>query len=144
MYSFLTIFLLISLTLTTPSEASHEEKLQSSVVIGKVYCDTCFQEGFSKSSHFISGNHSKISIFTQTVYVLAYILEHELLNTYSLKLLWVIFMQGPLSVWSAKMRVHQNQVFKHKWKQITKERSKSTCLSQLANMWRKLKGVLWN
>lgn len=25
------------------------------VVVGTVYCDTCFLEGFSKSSHFISG-----------------------------------------------------------------------------------------
>ncbi|KAL6143650.1 hypothetical protein ACLB2K_054345 [Fragaria x ananassa] len=52
---FLTIFFLISLTLSTPSEASQEKKLQPAVVIGKVYCETCFQDGISKSSHFISG-----------------------------------------------------------------------------------------
>lgn len=37
-------------------EASSNKKLHSAVVVGTVYCDTCFQEDFSKSSHFISGS----------------------------------------------------------------------------------------
>ncbi|XP_052206085.1 pollen-specific leucine-rich repeat extensin-like protein 4 [Diospyros lotus] len=39
------------------SEAKNEKKLQlpSAVVVGTVYCDACFQEGFSNTSHFISG-----------------------------------------------------------------------------------------
>lgn len=37
------------------SEATHEKKLPSAVVVGTVYCDTCFQQDFSKTSHFISG-----------------------------------------------------------------------------------------
>ncbi|XP_027151338.1 vegetative cell wall protein gp1 [Coffea eugenioides] len=37
------------------SEARTPEKLPSAVVVGAVYCDTCFQQGFSKDSHFISG-----------------------------------------------------------------------------------------
>ncbi|XP_021296766.1 uncharacterized protein LOC110426005 [Herrania umbratica] len=36
------------------SESSHDQK-QSAVVVGTVYCDTCFQEDFSRPSHFISG-----------------------------------------------------------------------------------------
>ncbi|XP_044505482.1 vegetative cell wall protein gp1-like isoform X3 [Mangifera indica] len=36
-------------------EASSNKKLRSAVVVGTVYCDTCFQENFSKSSHFIPG-----------------------------------------------------------------------------------------
>lgn len=59
---FVTLFFLISLTFTTSSEASHEKKLQPAVVIGKVYCETCFQDAFSKSSHFISGNHFQMQI----------------------------------------------------------------------------------
>ncbi|KAJ6707546.1 hypothetical protein OIU85_027862 [Salix viminalis] len=39
------------------SEASHGEKPPSAVVVGTVYCDTCFQEDFSRNSHFISGAH---------------------------------------------------------------------------------------
>ncbi|XP_021816771.1 formin-2-like [Prunus avium] len=53
---FLTVlFLIITLSLSTPSEASHEKKHPSAVVIGTVYCDTCFQAEFSHASHFISG-----------------------------------------------------------------------------------------
>ncbi|XP_010260908.1 PREDICTED: vegetative cell wall protein gp1 [Nelumbo nucifera] len=37
------------------SEAKHEKKLPSAVVVGTVYCDTCFQQDFSRTSHFISG-----------------------------------------------------------------------------------------
>ncbi|KAI9153769.1 hypothetical protein LWI28_016309 [Acer negundo] len=32
-----------------------QKKPPSTFVVGTVYCDTCFQENFSKSSHFISG-----------------------------------------------------------------------------------------
>ncbi|KAF8399660.1 hypothetical protein HHK36_015530 [Tetracentron sinense] len=38
-----------------PSEAKQEKKLPSAVVVGTVYCDTCFEQDFSKTSHFISG-----------------------------------------------------------------------------------------
>ncbi|KEH25152.1 adhesive plaque matrix protein [Medicago truncatula] len=54
---FLTI-LFLSLTFGTNfSEANHDNKklLPSPVVVGTVYCDTCFQQAFSLNSHFISG-----------------------------------------------------------------------------------------
>ncbi|XP_031285650.1 extensin-like [Pistacia vera] len=50
---FYTIFFL-SFTICS-LEARSNKKLHSAVVVGSVYCDTCFQEDFSKSSHFISG-----------------------------------------------------------------------------------------
>ncbi|KAL0316941.1 UNVERIFIED_CONTAM: AUGMIN subunit [Sesamum calycinum] len=37
------------------SEAKHQKKLPSAVVVGTVYCDTCFHQDFPKASHFISG-----------------------------------------------------------------------------------------
>ncbi|KAL3844571.1 hypothetical protein ACJIZ3_001974 [Penstemon smallii] len=38
------------------TEAKHQKKLPpSAVIVGTVYCDTCFHQDFSKSSHFISG-----------------------------------------------------------------------------------------
>ncbi|XP_068302782.1 uncharacterized protein [Pyrus communis] len=49
------IFLVATLTFHTPSEASQEKNHPSAVVVGTVYCDTCFQEDFSHTSHFISG-----------------------------------------------------------------------------------------
>ncbi|KAK6913401.1 hypothetical protein RJ641_023002 [Dillenia turbinata] len=52
---FLLIFALSFTFGYAPSEASHDKKLSSAVVVGTVYCDTCFQQDFSKSSHFISG-----------------------------------------------------------------------------------------
>ncbi|KAH7848114.1 hypothetical protein Vadar_033970 [Vaccinium darrowii] len=54
MYGFLSIILLI-FTFNNLSEAKYEKKLPSAVVVGTVYCDTCFQTDFSKTSHFISG-----------------------------------------------------------------------------------------
>ncbi|XAR51616.1 hypothetical protein NMG60_11006293 [Bertholletia excelsa] len=50
---FLTIIVL-SLALGNLSEA-HGKKLPSAVVVGTVYCDTCFRSDFSTTSHFISG-----------------------------------------------------------------------------------------
>ncbi|GMP30816.1 hypothetical protein CsSME_00005305 [Camellia sinensis var. sinensis] len=47
--------IVLSFTFSSLSEAQHEKKLPSAVVVGTVYCDTCFQEHFSKTSHFISG-----------------------------------------------------------------------------------------
>ncbi|KAK7273282.1 hypothetical protein RIF29_14331 [Crotalaria pallida] len=47
--------LLLSLTYCTLSEASHDKKLPSAVVVGTVYCDTCFQQDFPMGGHFISG-----------------------------------------------------------------------------------------
>ncbi|XP_077211251.1 uncharacterized protein LOC143846639 [Tasmannia lanceolata] len=37
------------------SVAKHEKQLPSAMVVGTVYCDTCFNQRFSKTSHFISG-----------------------------------------------------------------------------------------
>ncbi|KAG8384570.1 hypothetical protein BUALT_Bualt04G0131500 [Buddleja alternifolia] len=37
------------------SEAKHQTKLPSAVVVGTVYCDTCFHQDFPKRSHFIVG-----------------------------------------------------------------------------------------
>ncbi|KAL2335384.1 hypothetical protein Fmac_016597 [Flemingia macrophylla] len=48
-------FLFLSLTYCSVSEASHEKKLPSAVVVGTVYCDTCFQQGLSTKGHLISG-----------------------------------------------------------------------------------------
>ncbi|OAY56964.1 formin-2 [Manihot esculenta] len=55
MPSFFIVFLLCFAFINNLSEASHHRKLPSAVVVGTVYCDTCFQEDFSKNSHFISG-----------------------------------------------------------------------------------------
>ncbi|PON82108.1 hypothetical protein TorRG33x02_221030 [Trema orientale] len=52
---FLSIIFSIILTSSHLSEANHDRKLSSAVVVGTVYCDTCFQEDFDKTSHFISG-----------------------------------------------------------------------------------------
>ncbi|XWS36861.1 hypothetical protein CRYUN_Cryun20dG0121800 [Craigia yunnanensis] len=49
------LILLLSSTINNLSEASHRHKFHSAVAVGTVYCDTCFQEGFSKPTHFISG-----------------------------------------------------------------------------------------
>ncbi|XP_047167507.1 leucine-rich repeat extensin-like protein 3 [Vigna umbellata] len=54
--SWFLVILFLSLTFgTTHSEASHNKKLPSAVVVGTVYCDTCFQQDFSMGNHFISG-----------------------------------------------------------------------------------------
>ncbi|GFY84841.1 pollen Ole e 1 allergen and extensin family protein [Actinidia rufa] len=53
--SWFLIVIVLSCTFPNLSEAKHEKKLPSAVIVGTVYCDTCFQESFSKSSHFISG-----------------------------------------------------------------------------------------
>lgn len=38
------------------SEAGHHHKKPTSaVVVGTVFCDTCFQQDFSMGNHFISG-----------------------------------------------------------------------------------------
>ncbi|KAJ6861012.1 hypothetical protein NC651_037175 [Populus alba x Populus x berolinensis] len=52
---FLIIFLLSCTFINLSAEASHGRKLPSAVVVGTVFCDTCFQEDFSRNSHFISG-----------------------------------------------------------------------------------------
>lgn len=57
--SWVPLLLFLSLTINNLSEASHSlltHKLHSAVVVGTVYCDTCFQEFSSKPSHFISGH----------------------------------------------------------------------------------------
>ncbi|XP_061344284.1 proline-rich extensin-like protein EPR1 [Gastrolobium bilobum] len=53
--SWFLVILFLSLTFGSLSEASHDKKLPSAVVVGTVYCDTCFQQDFSLGSHFISG-----------------------------------------------------------------------------------------
>ncbi|XP_038725040.1 vegetative cell wall protein gp1-like [Tripterygium wilfordii] len=55
MMSWFFIVLFLSFTFNSPVEAKHGRKLVPAVVVGAVYCDTCFQEDFSKSSHFIPG-----------------------------------------------------------------------------------------
>ncbi|CAN6702327.1 unnamed protein product [Malus baccata var. baccata] len=62
---FTVIFLVTALTFHTPSKASHEKNDPSAVVVGTVYCDICFQEDFSHSSHFLSDK--LISNFQQQV-----------------------------------------------------------------------------
>lgn len=51
---FLIAFLFLSFAFSI-SGAAPEKKLPSTVVVGTVYCDTCFVQGFSKASHFIPG-----------------------------------------------------------------------------------------
>lgn len=34
-----------------------KRQLPSAMVLGTVYCDTCFHQQFSKASHFISGGY---------------------------------------------------------------------------------------
>ncbi|KAF5480126.1 hypothetical protein F2P56_000893 [Juglans regia] len=53
--SWFLVVLFLTIAFNSPSEARHEKKLPSAIVVGTVYCDTCFQEDFSKTSHFISG-----------------------------------------------------------------------------------------
>ncbi|KAK7381206.1 hypothetical protein VNO78_33737 [Psophocarpus tetragonolobus] len=48
------VILFLSLTCGI-SEASNDRKLPSTVVVGTVFCDTCFHQEFSTKSHFISG-----------------------------------------------------------------------------------------
>ncbi|XP_004491943.1 uncharacterized protein [Cicer arietinum] len=54
--SWFLVILFLIVTFGSFSEASHDKKpLPSAVVVGTVYCDTCFQQDFSMDSHFISG-----------------------------------------------------------------------------------------
>ncbi|XVF71311.1 hypothetical protein PTKIN_Ptkin12aG0027000 [Pterospermum kingtungense] len=55
--SWVPLLLLLSFPINNLSEASdsHNHKLHSAVVVGTVYCDTCFQQFSSKATHFISG-----------------------------------------------------------------------------------------
>ncbi|KAI3799083.1 hypothetical protein L1987_34373 [Smallanthus sonchifolius] len=46
----MTLILCLTLTLTDVNEANYD-----AILIGTVYCDTCFQQHFSTFSHFISG-----------------------------------------------------------------------------------------
>ncbi|KAL6994106.1 hypothetical protein U1Q18_012211 [Sarracenia purpurea var. burkii] len=62
MFWFLTI-IVVSFTFHGHSDAKDEKKQRPSVVVvGTVYCDTCFQEDFSKASHFISDLSSLVAI----------------------------------------------------------------------------------
>nr|ACJ85269.1 unknown [Medicago truncatula] len=57
--SWFLVILFLIVTFGTFSEASHHhhhhKKPLSAVVVGTVYCDTCFQQDFSMGNHFISG-----------------------------------------------------------------------------------------
>ncbi|XP_020235056.1 pollen-specific leucine-rich repeat extensin-like protein 4 [Cajanus cajan] len=53
--SWFLVILFLSLTYGSASETSHDKKHPSAVVVGSVYCDTCFQQDFSSKTHFISG-----------------------------------------------------------------------------------------
>ncbi|KAK1272603.1 hypothetical protein QJS04_geneDACA018287 [Acorus gramineus] len=49
-------FIILSLSFTFhTSSARHAKNQPSAVVVGKVYCDTCFRREFSKNSHLIHG-----------------------------------------------------------------------------------------
>ncbi|KAF9663874.1 hypothetical protein SADUNF_Sadunf17G0097400 [Salix dunnii] len=52
---FFIIFLLSCTFNNLSAEAGHGKKLPSAVVVGTVYCDTCFQEDFARNTHFIPG-----------------------------------------------------------------------------------------
>ncbi|KAG5010270.1 hypothetical protein GmHk_07G019758 [Glycine max] len=53
---------------TTHSEASHDKRLPSAVVVGTVYCDsTCSQQDFSMGNHFISSAFPQLALFSKTV-----------------------------------------------------------------------------
>ncbi|KDP24305.1 hypothetical protein JCGZ_25601 [Jatropha curcas] len=52
---FVIFFLCFTLNNLNLSQARPLQNLPSAVVVGTVYCDTCFQEDFSKNSRFISG-----------------------------------------------------------------------------------------
>lgn len=58
----LTIIVLI-FTFHNFSEAKHNNEHSSAAVVGTVYCDTCFQQDFSKTSHFISGSFRNSYLF---------------------------------------------------------------------------------
>ncbi|XP_065854942.1 uncharacterized protein [Euphorbia lathyris] len=45
---------------------SHRKKPPSAVVVGSVYCDTCFHQDFSKNSHFISGASVEVECNDET------------------------------------------------------------------------------
>ncbi|GAA0166098.1 hypothetical protein Leryth_023322 [Lithospermum erythrorhizon] len=51
----LCVLIFLSLALFNLSEARQQKKHASAVLVGSVYCDTCFHQSFSKASHFISG-----------------------------------------------------------------------------------------
>ncbi|KAF6153318.1 hypothetical protein GIB67_003508 [Kingdonia uniflora] len=55
--SLLLVFVLSFIFSHHVSEAKHDQKIKvkSAVVVGTVYCDICFQQEFSRNSHFISG-----------------------------------------------------------------------------------------
>ncbi|KAL3636530.1 hypothetical protein CASFOL_018829 [Castilleja foliolosa] len=56
MSSFWAIIFLTFAFSFNPSESNkHHRKLPSAVVVGTVYCDTCFQQNIPKSTHFIAG-----------------------------------------------------------------------------------------
>nr|ACU16720.1 unknown [Glycine max] len=62
--SWFLVILFLSLTFDiTHSEASHDKKLPSAVVVGTVYCDTCFQQDLSTGNHFISGAFPLLDLF---------------------------------------------------------------------------------
>lgn len=73
MHWFLAIVFLI-FTLYNLSEAKYEKRLPSAVVVGTVYCDTCFRTDFSRTSHFISG------FIWSTFYSLIFFLTFFFLN----------------------------------------------------------------
>ncbi|RWR72846.1 Pollen Ole e 1 allergen/extensin [Cinnamomum micranthum f. kanehirae] len=50
----ITFLLILAISFFHSCAAKHE-KLPSAMVVGTVYCETCFHQQFSKASHFISG-----------------------------------------------------------------------------------------
>ncbi|KAK4426275.1 hypothetical protein Salat_1396000 [Sesamum alatum] len=56
MSSFWTVILLsVALTISSAEGKHHKKHPSAAVVVGTVYCETCFQQDFPKGSHFISG-----------------------------------------------------------------------------------------
>ncbi|GLT56354.1 hypothetical protein SLA2020_293980 [Shorea laevis] len=53
--SWIFIILFLSFGFSSLSEAGHHKKHPSAVVVGTVYCDTCFQQDVSRNRHFIPG-----------------------------------------------------------------------------------------
>ncbi|GKV16948.1 hypothetical protein SLEP1_g27513 [Rubroshorea leprosula] len=53
--SWIFIILFLSFGFSSLSEAGHHKNHPSAVVVGTVYCDTCFQQDVSRDSHFIPG-----------------------------------------------------------------------------------------
>lgn len=102
MFYLLKIFFFI-LTFTYLSEARPQKNPSTAVVVGTVYCDTCFQQDFSKDSHFISGSF-------QIFFFLTFSLHYH--KYFGLRSNFMAFcIQVHLLQWNAKMGLRTRPVF---------------------------------